>query len=313
MLAASALAATLPTPSKKPPPPPRAAATASTAGTGAARVADERQLGLHLGVLRKAERHRRIDRAARRVESVRVRASCADAMSLPSRTRYSVKSTSTRSPRDAGNLEAPQHRPRERVTHRLCFSGVRRQGAELIVRLHHEDARAGAFELDDAGAGEDAAIEADVVRAEASGESSRIQDFRVEFGNLEPQLAAGFIQIDRIKPVNLLQPVCAFFNRRDLICGWLPPALTALTALAALTALPACLPWAKLDAGAVASAIRHTNTLQLQTLNMRILPLPREVYQHSAFDRLRRGVRRWVLFCPVRGGRPRRRHRGRRA
>ena len=234
MLAASAVAATLPTPSRNAPPaPPAAAASAGRSAAGRAGVAHERQLGFHLGVFRKAERHRRVDRAARGVEAVRPRPQ-------PRRHVVSVadedhgKVDEQPIARGRRDREAPQDRARERVTHGARFGGVGRQRAELVVRLHHEDPGAGAFELHDARARQDAAVEADVVRPEAGGEPGRVEHFGVELRDLEPETAAGLVQIKREEAVDLLHAADAFFYRCDLIAARPPAALCALRAGATL-------------------------------------------------------------------------------
>ena len=183
-----------------------AAATATSAARSTARrasVAHERQLRFHLGVLGKSERHRRVDGAARGVESIR-------AGSQPRghvvAVAHEILGEVDEQPvaGGGGDREAPQDRSRERVTHGARFGGARRQGAELIVRLHHQHLRPGAFELDDARAGQDAAVEPDVVRTEARGESRGVEHLGVEPGNLEPQAAGGFVPVEWEEAVDLL-------------------------------------------------------------------------------------------------------------
>ena len=302
MLAASAVAATLPTPSRNaPPPPPPPPRPPPGPPPAAPALPHERQLGFHLGVLRKSERHRRVDRAARGVESIGARP---QPRSHVVAVAHEVLGEVDEQPfaRGGGDREAPEDRSRERVTHGARFGGIGRQGTELIVRLHHEHLRSGAFELDDARPGQDAAIEPDVVRAEARGEPGRVEHFGVELRNLEPQPAGAFVPVEWEEAVDFLQACRSFVDRGDLIAARLSTSL-------GVRVLPAQSP----KSTSRRSRSGRTGTVRLRTLNMRILPLPPEVYRVWQLCCVRTDVRRWVLFCPVPAGRPRRRRRVRRA
>ena len=85
----------------------------------------------------------------------------------------------------------------------------------LIVRLHHQQARPDALELDDARAGQRAAVDADVVRPEPGPEAGRVQDLGIELGNLDEQPAAGLIPVEREEAVDLLHAAGAIGDRRN--------------------------------------------------------------------------------------------------
>jgi hypothetical protein len=169
MLAASAVARRCRRPRKAPPPPPAPRPPPPAGRRHPRGVTHERQFSFHLGVFREAERHGRVDRAARRVEAIRARPEpCGHVVPVADEVLGEVDEQAVA--RRGGDREAPEDRARERVTHGARFGGVGRQRAELVVRLHHEDPGPGAFELHDARARQDAAVEADVVRPEARGE-----------------------------------------------------------------------------------------------------------------------------------------------
>ena len=126
-----------------------ATATAARSTTRRSSVAHECQLGFHLCVLGEPERHRRVDGAARGVESIR---SGPEPRGHVVAVADEILSEVDQQPFAAGggDREAPENGSRERVTHGARFRSVGRQRAELVVRLHHEHLRPSAFELDDA-------------------------------------------------------------------------------------------------------------------------------------------------------------------
>src|SRR6185503_20302156 len=88
-----------------------------------------------------------------------------------------------------GDGEAPQYRLRERVLHRLPLERIGAARSERQVRLHEQDLRADTLERDDAAAASGAAVEADVVGAEAGGEAEREEELGVEPRDLEEERA----------------------------------------------------------------------------------------------------------------------------
>src|SRR5205809_658495 len=74
------------------------------------------------------------------------------------------------------DVEAPQHRLRERVLDRLALEQVAAARAERLIGLDEQDARPDALEQHHASAAALAAIEADVVRAEAGRQAGGHQD-----------------------------------------------------------------------------------------------------------------------------------------
>ena len=73
-------------------------------------------------------------------------------------------------------------------------------------------ATAGAFELDDSRAGQDATVEADVVRSQAGRQACRVKHLGVEPGDLEKQPASRLVPVEREEAVNLLHPGRSFFD-----------------------------------------------------------------------------------------------------
>ena len=104
-----------------------------------------------------------------------------------------------------GNRKAPDHRTREAVAHRLELGLVGGQRAEAVVGLHDEDPRTDAFEGDDAGARERAAVDADVVRAEPGRNPGGVQHLGVQLRQLHPQPPAGLVPIERREAIELLE------------------------------------------------------------------------------------------------------------
>jgi hypothetical protein len=195
----------------------RPAAPSATTAATATRAAGsglphERQLCLHLTVLRKPHRHRRVDRATAGFEPVRQRLQpSGDVVGIADEEVSEIHQDVAVA--RARNLKRPQHGSRERlvdVPHfRLALAGA----PELIVRLHHQQARPDALELDDPRTGQRAAVDADVVRAETGAEAGRMQHFDIELGYLDEQPAAGLIPIHREEAVDFLHASGAFADR----------------------------------------------------------------------------------------------------
>src|SRR5437870_5433653 len=72
-----------------------------------------------------------------------------------------------------GEREAPEHRSRERVFDRLTLERIAAARSEVQVGLHHQHPRPDALEADDAAAAFLAAVETDVVRAQARRQAGR--------------------------------------------------------------------------------------------------------------------------------------------
>ena len=190
------------------------AAAASAARTTGPRLPHERQLRLHFAVLRKSHRHRQVDRAAPGLEAVRAWLQPAgDVVGIAHEEVGEVDQHVAVA--GAGDLKRPQHRPRERLVHVLDLRGVLAGAAELVVRLHHQQPRPDAFELDDPRSGQRAAIDADVVRAETGAKAGGVQHLDIELRDFDEQPAAGLIPVHREEPVDLLHAAGAFADRRN--------------------------------------------------------------------------------------------------
>ena len=184
---------------------------AATAWSARTRLADECQFGFHFSVLRKAEGHRHVEGAPARFESVCARTEASrHVVAVPDEV-FGVVDDQAVSGR-GGNLESPEHGTGKRIAHGACFSFARGHGPELVVGLDHQHAGAGAFELDDSRAGQDAAVEADVVRSQAGRQACRVKHLGVEPGDLEKQPASRLVPVEREEAVNLLHPGRSFFD-----------------------------------------------------------------------------------------------------
>ena len=83
-----------------------------------------------------------------------------------------------------------------------------------MVGLYHEDLWTDPLERDDPAAAALPAVQPDVVGSETGCESTQIEDFRIEPGNLHPERTRLFIPVEREKTVDFLHVGGFFFNRR---------------------------------------------------------------------------------------------------
>ena len=162
-------------------------ATAASSATRrtAARLTYEGELGLHLGVLGERGGPRQMQGAARRIEPIGPGLQPRrDVGRVADNEVSGVHQHAPAGCRCDG--KAPQHRTREAVAHGPRLRRIVRQRPEPIVWLHHQHPWAMTLERDDAGSGQHAAIESDVVRSETRGEPGRVQHLGVELRNLQP-------------------------------------------------------------------------------------------------------------------------------
>ena len=195
----------------------RVAAAASAAG-----VVGEGQRHFDLAVLRKGFRARQVERAPRAIEAVGARPQrVAGAGDVAQQEVGGVDEHAAVAL--TGDGEAPDHRLGERVFDRLALERVRAAGAERHVRLHHQHARADALERDDARAAAAAAIQADVVRAEAGGQAGVHQDVGIELRDLDEQRSGALVPVEREEAVDLLHARGARVDRLDRPAPACPP------------------------------------------------------------------------------------------
>ena len=114
-----------------------------------------------------------------------------------------------------GDGEAPQDGLREGIFHRPALGGIGAGRAEVLVALHHQDARADAFEGDDLAVAFLSAVEPDVVGAESGGEAGGVEDSGVEAWDFQEQVAGALVPIQREVAVELLHAGGAFLDGRD--------------------------------------------------------------------------------------------------
>ena len=89
----------------------------------------------------------------------------------------------------ARDVAGPEHRFGERLAHAFRFIGVRRDGAELRVVLDEQEPRTGAAELDQMRFAALAAIETDVIGAQASRQRRDQQERPVQIAHAEQHAA----------------------------------------------------------------------------------------------------------------------------
>ena len=182
-----------------------AAARQAAAGlVDAVAAAGEREDRVQLGVARERLGPRQVHRAPRRVEAVARRLEAADDVV------HVAQDERGRVDEDAavgfgGGLEAPQHRRRERLRHRPPLVGVVAGRAKRVVRLDQQHLLADPLEAHDVRRAELAAIEADVVRAQAGRQRRVIEQLRVERRDLEPDRAVGTVPVERDEAVLLVE------------------------------------------------------------------------------------------------------------
>ena len=199
---------------------PSTGTAAASARCAAGGTADERQLGFHFGIFRKGREAGRVDAAAAGFETIGAGREPSGNLGRVAHEKFVVVHEVV-AVTGRGDREAPQHRPREGVPDGFGFRGVLREGAELVVRLHHQDPRSGLLELHDPGAGGLAAIDPDVVRAQAGRHAGRIEDLGVQHRNFDVQLAGVVVPIEREESVDLLQVLGAVRDRRRGSAGLL--------------------------------------------------------------------------------------------
>ena len=88
-----------------------------------------------------------------------------------------------------GYREAGQDGFGEGVVDGAFFGGIVADGAIVQIFLHEQNFGPAAFEPDDARGAELAAVEADVVGADAGGQAALVQKFRVPLVDFEPEFA----------------------------------------------------------------------------------------------------------------------------
>ena len=181
----------------------RPAATAASAAGRA--VVGEGHDRVDFGVLRKDLGPRHVDRAARAID-----AEVAGAQARDHVDRVAQEEVGRVDQHAAVVLgrdgEAPQDRLREGVLDRAPLVGVGGVGAEGVVRLHHQDARADPLELDHPALARLPAIEPDVVRSQARGQPGRVEQLGVELVDLHPQRARPLVPVERHVAVEFLEP-----------------------------------------------------------------------------------------------------------
>ena len=96
-----------------------------------------------------------------------------------------------------GDIEAPQHGLREGLLDGALLVGAAADRAETVVRLHQQDLRPAALELDDAAAADLSAVEPQVVRAQAGGQRIDVEEFGIELVDFQPEPAGLLVPIER--------------------------------------------------------------------------------------------------------------------
>ena len=161
-------------------------AAALLARAGARRVRDERGRHFHLGVGRKALRHRHVDRAARPFEAVRRRTKA-----LCHAVRVAHQEVGGVHEHAAvalgGDGESPDDRLRERVFDPLSFKRAATHRAVVVVGLHQHHFRSHALERHHFGVAQLRAVEADVIRAQARRHTGLIQELVIESRNFDKE------------------------------------------------------------------------------------------------------------------------------
>ena len=118
-----------------------------------------------------------------------------------------------------GHREAPEHRPGKGVLNRAALGGVGARGTERLVGLDQQHLGPDALERHDFSGALLAAIEADVVRPQAGGQTGGVQEIHVEARDLEPQAAGSLVPIKREVAIQLQHAAGAFVNGRRA-SGW---------------------------------------------------------------------------------------------
>ena len=108
-----------------------------------------------------------------------------------------MASTSARSPFFfRGHRETPEHRFGERLSHRGAFIGIIGDRAIVQIRLDQQHFGADALKAHDARGAQLAAVEADVIGADAGGQGSLVEKFGVPLVDFQPELARLGIPIE---------------------------------------------------------------------------------------------------------------------
>src|SRR5580658_4791483 len=111
--------------------------------------------------------------------------------------------------------ESKQNGLGEGIFDRLALGCVGARGTEGFVRLHQQHLGPNAMELDQASVALLSAIQAEVVRAEAGGESGGVKKFGVEARNLQPERAGALLPVKREIAVEFLHAGGALLDGRD--------------------------------------------------------------------------------------------------
>ncbi len=201
--------------------------TSRTHGTGL--VAGKGQRGFDFCVERKAFRSRKIDSAARAIQMIRALLGAAkrrgNAVSVSEEkvggvNKYMAILLGCIGDRFAillgGNGEAPKRRLRERIVDSTALIHVVGHRAIAEILLNEENFRPAALEPDDGRFAELAAVEADVIRADARREPALVEEFRLPLIDFEPQLTLLGVPIQIEIAGKLLRAGDFFGDRRRL-------------------------------------------------------------------------------------------------
>ena len=167
-------------------------------------VGDQRDRRLDLRVLREALGAWQIDGGAAGIHPVRALVGAAQPVAHAMRiAQQEVRGVDEHAAVFRGlDLEAPEHRPREGVGHRLAFRGVAADRAEAVVGLRQQDLRADPLEGHDGRVPQLPAVEADRIGSEAGRERRLVEQFLIEPRDLEIEPAGEFVPVHRDEAVH---------------------------------------------------------------------------------------------------------------
>ena len=161
-------------------------------------VAREGEHRLDLGVLREGLGVGQIDGATGSVQLELSLAPLRDLVHHPARVAHEeLGGVHQHALPGAGHdVEAPVHRGREGVAHRLHLGRVVADGAELVVGLHQQHPRPDAARLEDVRPAQLPPVDADGIAAEPGSHRNLVEELGVQVGDLPVEGAGGVIPVE---------------------------------------------------------------------------------------------------------------------